>query len=881
MADVATGWPLVGRDKEMTLLAARARAGPVVVVGPSGVGKSRLVSDWLGTVDGPTAAVVATRSSASVPFAAFAPWSPATVNPAHDRLGTLRAVADRLLEHGPITVLVDDAHLLDDGSAALVHHLVHHTDARLVATVRSGEPCPDSVTALGRDGTGARIDLRPLTEDQCARLLTHRLGGRVHSVARRRLWELSAGNPLYLREVTEAALELGHLSETAGVWRLADGAVGTARLSDLVSERMGRVPDDDRRVLELIALGEPLPLALVEELVPVDVIARLETAGLVGVARRGEADVVGLGHPLYSEVLRATTPRLVARAHQRDLATAALAHGLEQREPLRVAVWLQEAGGEPGDAELLTAASTRAMHLQDHPLAARLAQAAQDAGGGTLAILAHARAIGLQGRLAELDAAVELAASRAETPQESAEVVDLRAVRLWWRSRAGPPWIDAIDTALATLPPEVTARVASTGARLAVQGLLLDRARTLAGLAVVADDAEPLHDSSGRTAEALARALQGEGQPVVDAFDALAGPALELLDVDPMPGVLLSTAYQLASTLTGRLDEAGALLAGLVEHGVPDDRVHRAQPLQLLARTDLERGRVGDAAARAREAVELIGDQSYLFGRAVAAGGTAVAAAAQAGDVGAAESSLAVARARGDSWIPDAAALLDLGEAWLAAGRGELTTGSDRALDVADRMAGAGAHGLEVLALLDATRIGAARRTADRLAELGRRLGEPTPAAAAILARGLARDDGDALDEAATRFVGTGALLAAAEASAQAAVAHAGEGMRRKEAAARRRAQELRTRCQGAVTPLLVGLDDTDVAEELTAREREIALIAAGGRTNREIAAALGLSLRTVNSHLNHAYAKLGTSDRAELARLLRPPTPTRATDGR
>ena len=49
------------------------------------------------------------------------------------------------------------------------------------------------------------------------------------------------------------------------------------------------------------------------------------------------------------------------------------------------------------------------------------------------------------------------------------------------------------------------------------------------------------------------------------------------------------------------------------------------------------------------------------------------------------------------------------------------------------------------------------------------------------------------------------------------------------------------------------------------------------GRPNREISEALGISLRTVHSHLNHAYTKLGTSDRGELLRLLGSP-PAAAT---
>jgi DNA-binding CsgD family transcriptional regulator len=56
----------------------------------------------------------------------------------------------------------------------------------------------------------------------------------------------------------------------------------------------------------------------------------------------------------------------------------------------------------------------------------------------------------------------------------------------------------------------------------------------------------------------------------------------------------------------------------------------------------------------------------------------------------------------------------------------------------------------------------------------------------------------------------------------------------------------------------------------LTAAERRVAALAAQGRTNREVAAALFLGERTVETHLSHVYAKLGVRSRAELARVYR-----------
>jgi DNA-binding NarL/FixJ family response regulator len=52
----------------------------------------------------------------------------------------------------------------------------------------------------------------------------------------------------------------------------------------------------------------------------------------------------------------------------------------------------------------------------------------------------------------------------------------------------------------------------------------------------------------------------------------------------------------------------------------------------------------------------------------------------------------------------------------------------------------------------------------------------------------------------------------------------------------------------------------------LTAREAEVLRLLAGGRSNRAIAAALGLSVRTAERHVANVYAKLGAHSRAAAA---------------
>ncbi|MGZ4737139.1 MAG: LuxR C-terminal-related transcriptional regulator [Acidimicrobiia bacterium] len=60
------------------------------------------------------------------------------------------------------------------------------------------------------------------------------------------------------------------------------------------------------------------------------------------------------------------------------------------------------------------------------------------------------------------------------------------------------------------------------------------------------------------------------------------------------------------------------------------------------------------------------------------------------------------------------------------------------------------------------------------------------------------------------------------------------------------------------------GDDEPDTANALTAREREVLVLLAGGHSNREIASSLYVSLPTVKTHLAHIYAKLGAKNRNE-----------------
>lgn len=174
MAEV---WPLTGRREELARVAAllHGHSGGVVLAGGAGVGKTRLAREALGLAARRgviTHWAAATSSSAAVPLGCFAHLlddggrgDPATV---------LRRSVEAMLRgagRSGAALGVDDAHLLDDASATLLHQMATTGVLRLVITLRSGEPAPDAVTTLWKDGRIERLEIQPLSMDETVALV--------------------------------------------------------------------------------------------------------------------------------------------------------------------------------------------------------------------------------------------------------------------------------------------------------------------------------------------------------------------------------------------------------------------------------------------------------------------------------------------------------------------------------------------------------------------------------------------------------------------------------------------------------------------------------------------------------------------------------------
>ena len=446
-------WPLVGRDEELALVARRLGGGAVasvVIAGGAGVGKSRLLGAAADAARaGGVAAVppvLATRAAASIPFGAFADLVPDAVasltGPA-----LLRAVSSSLRRRGhdgrPPLLVIDDAHLLDAASAALVLSLAATGDAAMmIVTVRSGEPCPDAITALWKDRGALRLDLQPLSSADVARLLAAALpGGMVTARLAQWVTDRSGGNPLYCRELVLAGLAAGSIGQADGVWRQTGPPVLSQRLAELLHERVGVLSAAEREALELVVLAEPADLDLLERLTGPVPLAALEQRQLIAVDGTAPPRV-RLGHPLYGDVIRQD----LGEVRRRQLGTV-LADALEERgdhDPrslLRVAAWRLDAGtARPG---LLTKAAYAASMLSDQQLAVRLASEALRLGGGADAGLALARAEVRRNHLAAAEQALAPWEGRAGSQAQAKEYITERVPLVRW-GLSRPPDSDAL-----------------------------------------------------------------------------------------------------------------------------------------------------------------------------------------------------------------------------------------------------------------------------------------------------------------------------------------------------------------------------------------------------------------------------------------------------
>lgn len=865
---------MVGRTGELTRIG-EALQNPdtsgVVLVGPGGVGKTHLARHALTTAATSgfaVAEILATQSASRIPLGALEPILGR--DPQGGSVGALRSAQARIREIAqgwPLVLLVDDAHLLDDVSATLVLGLARDDNVFIVATVRSGEDVPDPVTALWKDAGAERIDLAALSVEGTEDLVRRLVGGPVALPTLRRLIEMSRGLPMTVCELVDAASRDGSWAERDGVWEIDGPLAVSERLVDLVEARLSGCSAAERDVLALVALGDPLPLAAATSLASIEVLTSLERQGLVVVS---PGDDVSVAHPLYGEVAVAELGELQRRGLLTTLADAVGSGATSPTDDLRVAIWRLAAGGDVAPDVLLRGARA-AYRTGDHATAATLAgaawQAAPDAAAGHLFGLTLSRL----GRSAEAETVL------ADTTAIATAARDERSLVLVALARSENMFRGCND-ADAALRIVSEAESATTGAwRDELVGhramLLLNMNRVDETLSVTAplldDDVPDRVLVRAAYAAGIASAYAGRSDDAA-AIAARALPVHEEIwksDVFQTEPAVHHITAMLSLIEAGDLHAAEAYSDIAVQVAAEAGESYGLGYMSLIAGlVALRRGHVATARRRCLDAVPLFRATGYVAQMRWALAGAATAAAI-GGDAAAARESLTVVdRLRAETPMQLNEHRRAEAEAWVLVAEGDFAAARSVLSDAATT----------------ATEGGARAAAAHLLHGVGR-LGDPTAARDALVSLGtvdgrlhgmrlghldaLASGDGAALEDVSRQFAECGIDLLAAESAADAVRAYRRGGDRRAATRVRLWADETAARCEGATTPAMV-LGDT--VEPLTDREREVALLAAGGLSSKDIAERLFVSRRTVDNHLQKVFAKLGISRRSDLAAALR-----------
>lgn len=880
------------------------RGAALVLHGPPGVGKSSLLADVVGRLDGMR--VLSTRGVESESLLAFAALQRLLrpVLPLADRLPAPQAAAlrgafgqedgssERFLiflatlsllaeaaEEGPILCVVDDAHWLDDVSAAALLFVARRLGSERLALLFAAR---DGDVRSFDFGDLPHIAIGGLDPDAAAALLAEQSDATVAEDIRARLLEQSGGNPLALLELPRA-LSADQLS---GIAPLPPQLPLTDEVQRVFLERSRHLSSDAQTLLLVVATDDSARPAIIRSALTtlgVDWDATLDEAEASGLLRV-DAGVVEFRHPLVRSAVYQG-----ASARARRAANAAFAAVLTDADADRRA-WHRAASVDEPDAavvEDLEQAAGRAMQRGGYEAAsAALERAAQLAlenadrarlllGAATNSWLAgqlpRSRALAEAGRRLASDAVVICDLDRLRGRLEFNVGSVVLGVRTWSQAARAVASTDAaralelgmIASAASTFMAPAD-RTDLTPAELPLDVSAEDpRQRCFATLFVGFHYL--LNNDLARAATTLRTALElGRSLEVTDLLTNMGIAAFHLGDDD---------AFRSAFTrMLADSRENGTI--GLVLFALP-----------RLALAELSAGRWRAATSNASEALELARSMGQPTLTAMPLAELALHAALRG-------------EAEYDERIRDLdQVMLDgrtgiLGELvhdtrrWATAVR-ELAIGQPHAaLHELERMTQAPLIRLVAYDRLEAAARAGRRDLAERwLSDLvefaaavdvpraravvsyGRALLAPVESAEAHFREALEEQaDADRPFETARIELGLGEFLRRARRRVDAR-----NHLRRALSTfddlgaapwGDRARTELRASGESARKR-----DDSAVAA-LTAQERQIARHVAQGMTNREVAAQLFLSPRTVDFHLRNVFAKTGISSRGELVRV-------------
>jgi DNA-binding CsgD family transcriptional regulator len=866
-------WALAGRDAELARVAAAqddAAIGGVVIIGAAGVGKTRLAREAVTRADAGGAvvrSVRATQASSGVPFAALGLLVPEMDLPGDPSAELFRDMAgafERIREGRRLVLLVDDAHDLDDASAALLDHIVTGGHTFVILTVRNDTNAPQSIVNLWKEEHIQRIDLMPLSDAVMGDLATAALGP-LDAAAQRALVKACGGNVLYLRELLLGGQEAGILVEQFGIWRLNGRLASSGRLQDLIGDRLKGTSPRERRTLEFVALGDPLDLSILDTLVPLESIEVLEERGLVDTIEGEAGSRVTLSHPLYGEVVKLALPAARRARMSKALADAAEASGGHRpRDLLRIAVWRLEGGGG-SDANSAIEAARLAFRSGQYDLSRRLSSAVWDRWRLPEGAYLLGQSLDYLGRNEEAETMLAIAWAEARDDATRRDIALRRATNLFRSLNRAEDADRVLRQAMDAISDERCRHELEglRGTHLLLAGEVSQAIEFV--LPLLARPDEPAFTQASLDA-GTALALAGRSNEALHHTQLAISTRLEKADETQVSTVAVYVVgLTMAMAETGRLAEAQVTAEAAYQQAVEQGpSAGRAWVAGVLARICLLQGRVATAAHLFREVATLFSSLGHP-GQRWGLGGVALAVGQQ-GDADAGTAAISDL-----DKVPLAAVqVMDVeilrGRAWVSLARRDLV-GAKKELWAATSLAhGWGQFASEAAALHDLVRIGVVEDAVEQLVALGDRVDGDLMEGRTTYARAVASEDIHGAAEASAQFEAIGANLFAAEAASYEYRLAERSRLQRRSSAARERSARLLATCENASTP---ALSTPTPRDRLSARELEIGLLVAEGLSSRDVAEKLYVSVRTVDNHLQRIYTKLGISSRSELSSAL------------
>ena len=370
--------------------------GVVVFVGASGIGKTALcdalAAEWR-EKGGRSFEVRGTHGLGKIPFGALA--LSLRVAPTESLAGTLSELAATLTGTPPTLVVVDDAHLLDPQSSAVVGGLCQTDGLAVAIAATSGESIPADITSIWARWPDCRLELEPLSRDEVGEMMAGLIGRPSSSSLIDETWSLTLGYPLYVAAV--AAELSAQLESNPEIESLESLQSSSGRLVSLMERRFARLDREERRLFDVVAFAESVPVGGLSS--DENVLNRLEEKGLVRVVDM-RAQVA---HPLLGNVARdSLTPdgRRAAAARLLEM----VADGGAPEDVLNAVRRAMRVGHTP-DVESLRTAAEVALGWRDY---AGVVQIAAKASDDSQLVVLHAQASRFLGEIPPLGHPVDL-----------------------------------------------------------------------------------------------------------------------------------------------------------------------------------------------------------------------------------------------------------------------------------------------------------------------------------------------------------------------------------------------------------------------------------------------------------------------------------------